>query len=239
MIHDWIVNLRDKVFGIDKLEYRIVKRTMEYSDFKIKELKAMEILKPYFPRGFVFETGYSLSFQAIQHIANDIVISKPQTILEIGSGLSTIILSNFISELDYNPEFISIDQDPAWQKHLQSQCQNVDFYDFDITSNSEFAMEGNKWFEIPEDSMLRRKKYDLAIIDGPKGSESKYSRFGIVNFLKEKITESTIIFLDDTDREDEKFILQQMKEDLCFNICKTFSRYSRLSNKDIIITTPA
>ncbi|MCF1750314.1 class I SAM-dependent methyltransferase [Mariniradius sediminis] len=231
--------MRDKIFGVEKLEYRIVKRTMEYSDFKFKELKAIEILRPYFPSSFVFETGYTLSFQEIQHIANDIVIHRPATILEIGSGLSTIILSNLISELGYKPEFISIDQDASWQKHLQGQCKNVDFYDFEIGSNSEFAMEGGKWFTIPPNSILRKKKYDLVIVDGPKGYESKFARFGIVNFLKERVNESSIVFLDDTDREDEKFILKQLKELPPLKFSQSFNKYSRLSNKQALVTSPS
>ncbi|WBL41312.1 class I SAM-dependent methyltransferase [Algoriphagus halophytocola] len=238
MIH-WLTRLRDKIFGVEKLEYRIVKSTREYSDFKFKELKAMEILKPYFPSSFVFETGYTLSFQEIQHIANDIVIHRPATILEVGSGLSTIILSNLISELGYNPEFISIDQDSSWQKHLEEQCENVDFYNFEIGSNSEFAKDGGKWFELPKSSLLREKKYDLVIIDGPKGYESQFARFGIVYFLKERVNETSIVFLDDTDREDENYILEQMKELLPLKSSQFFNKYSRLSNKQAIVTSPS
>lgn len=236
---NWLTSLRDKIFGIEKLEYLILKRMMEYSDFKFKELKAIEILRPYFPNGYLFETGYTLSFQEIQHIANDIVIHRPATILEIGSGLSTIILSNLISELGYKPEFYSIDQDASWQKHLQGYCKNVYFYNFEIGLNSEFAVEGGRWFEIPQNSLLREKKYDLIIIDGPKGYESKFARFGIVNFLKERLNETSIVFLDDTDREDEKFILKQMRELLALRSSQVFNKYSRLSNKQIIVTSPS
>lgn len=236
---NWLTSLRDKIFGIEKLEYLILKKTMEYSDFKFKELKAIEILRPYFPSGYMLETGYTLSFQEIQHIANDIVIHRPTTILEIGSGLSTIILSNIISELGYKPKFISIDQDASWQKHLEGQCKNVNFYDFEIGFNSEFAMQGGKWFEIPEDSCLRKGNYDLVIIDGPKGFESKYARFGIVNFLKERINESSIVFLDDTDRDDEKFILKSLREKFSFNSCLNFNKYTRLSFQNNFITAPS
>lgn len=236
---NWLISLRDTIFGVEKLEYRIVKRAMEYSDFKFRELKAIEILRPYFPSGFVFETGYTLSFQEIQHIANDIVINKPTTILEIGSGLSTIILSNLISELGYKPKFYSIDQDASWQKHLQGYCKNVDFYHFEIGENSEFALEGRKWFTIPQDSEIRKKNYDLVIVDGPKGFESKYARFGIVNFLKERVNEASIVFLDDTDRDDEKYILKQLKEFLPLKFSQSFNKYSRLSNKQEIVTSPS
>lgn len=238
MIKNWLRNIRDKIFGINKLEFRIDKKAKEYSDFKFKELKAMEILKPYFPKGFVFETSYTLSFQVIQHIANDIIINKPQTILEIGSGLSTIILSNLISELNYGPNFISIDQDFKWQNHIKPHCKEVEFYNFEITKNKESTIEGS-WFNIPKDSFLREKKFDMVIIDGPKGFESKYARYGIIDFLKGRVMESTIVFLDDTDREDEQFILQNLKDKLSFKFCNSFYKYSRLTQTNLIVTSPS
>src|SRR5690606_5248637 len=165
MIRKWLIEIRDRIFGIHKLKFLLIQKIERELDFKFREQKAIEILKPYFPSGFVFETGFSLKFQTIQHIANDIIINKPRVILEIGSGISTLILDNFISELDYKPEFVSIDQDSIWQNHLKRYSKNVDFYAFDIVENNEFSMDGiGNWFDIPSNSELRNKQFDLIIV---------------------------------------------------------------------------
>ncbi|PSL01263.1 hypothetical protein [Cecembia rubra] len=235
-----LVNLRDWVFGIQKTGFLIQEKVKEIVWFRTKELKAIEILKPYFPKGFLFESEFSLSFQTIQHIANDIVIHRPKTILEIGSGLSTMILNNLIKELDYRPEFISLDQDENWQKHLLNYCDLVTFKNFEISEKNEYSKKGKgKWFDIPNDSDLLNYNFDLVIIDGPKGFESRFARYGILNFLKGKISKSSIIFLDDTNRNDEKFLLNSMRDQLGFTHCKSFYKYSRLSFQDGINTTPS
>jgi hypothetical protein len=239
MIGKWLTKVRDKFLGINKLEYRIGRRNEALIDSKFKELKAIELLKGYFPQGFVFESTYSLSFQTIQHIANDIIVNRPATILEIGSGLSTIVLSKVIKETGYKAEFFSVDQDRTWQDHLKMHCDNVNFYQFEIGTSGEFAMEGSNWFDIPLDSILRTKKYDLVIVDGPKGSESRLARYGIVDFLRGRLTETAIVFVDDTDREYEKVLLWHLRDMMPFRHCETFYRYSRLSNDNRVVTSPS
>lgn len=240
MIKNLLTAFRDKVLGIQKLEYLLLEKMKKEIDFGRKEQKAIEILKPYFPKGFVFETGFSLNFQTIQHVANDIVANRPKTILEIGSGLSTLILDNLISELGYNPEFISIDQDSLWQGELRKKTESVDFYMFDICIKNEFSLDGKEsWFDIPLDSPLRNKIFDLIIIDGPKGFESKNARYGILNFLKGKINESTILFLDDTNRDDEKFLKKGLINEFSFKVCDSYYNYSRFSFNTGLITSPS
>lgn len=75
--------LRDRIFGVEKMVYLSTQKMEEISSWKMRELKAFEILKPYFNKGFLFETGFTISFQTFQHIANDIVLFKPKTILKI------------------------------------------------------------------------------------------------------------------------------------------------------------
>ncbi|MBN3518739.1 hypothetical protein JYB62_01890 [Algoriphagus lutimaris] len=238
---NWIVKLRDKLFGLNKLEYNFLfGKINQNQDYRFKELKAIEVLKPYFPKEYVFETSFSLSFQTIQHIANDIVINRPKIILEIGSGLSTIILNNLISDLDYNPEFISIDQDGDWQKYLQPQCPRVKFFAFGITSSNEFSYERKgEWFDIPNTCEVRFKSYDLVIIDGPKGFGSKFARYGVVEFLNGRVNGSSILFLDDTDRPDEQFVLRNLKEKFSMLYVSSNGRYTRLSRDTSIITSPS
>jgi hypothetical protein len=236
----WLSKLRDKLLGISKLEYFLDKKVAQSVANSTKELKALQILQPYMPKSYVFESGFSMSFQAIQHIANDIVVYRPESILEVGSGLSTIILNNVIQQLDYNPSFISLDQDPDWQEHLKIQCPSVDFRSFSISKENHFSFQGKgSWFDIPAGNDLLNKTYDLIIVDGPKGSESKYARFGILGLLRGRLGKLPILFLDDTDRHDEKMIRDAAKEMLGFKEIKDFKRYSRLSFSDKFFTTPS
>jgi hypothetical protein len=237
MIKKWMSVVRDKLFGINKLENKL---KIQQSHF-FRELKAMEILKPYFPAGYLFESGFSLSFQTIQHIANDLVVYKPKFMLEFGSGMSTIILNNFIKQNGLEVKLISIDDDVLWQDFLKEKCTNVDFFCFPLVQNHPFSFESNGlWYDIPDVHPLNEIKYDLILVDAPKGSLSRLSRFGFIPFLENRLSEKPIIYLDDTHRADEQKISELFLSRSFRNInSKQFYNYTRFSSNDTYYTSPS
>jgi hypothetical protein len=237
MIRKWITSFRDKVFGIDKLEYRM-KNEQSYC---FRELKAIQILQPYFPKGYLFESGFSLSFQTIQHIINDIIVYKPKVILEFGSGLSTIILNNFIRQNGLSVKLISIDDNLTWQKSLKDKCDLVDFFDFPLTQSHPFSFEGKgSWYDIPDKHILYDLEYDLVLVDAPKGSLSKLSRYGFIPFLEGKISEKGIVYIDDTHRVDEQKISELYLSSVAGSMtAKKFYKYTRFSADRTYYTSPS
>ncbi|WP_297337967.1 hypothetical protein [Algoriphagus sp.] len=241
---DFLIKFRDKLFGIDKISYFIESETSKkiiLGDFNKRELKAFEILKPYFPEGFLLETSYSLSFQTIQHIINDIVIYKPKIIFEFGSGLSTMILGNFIQKNHLETRLISIDDDSSWQELLKNQGAKADFYCFPLAENHPFSFEGKgKWYNIPDNHPITELKFDLVLVDAPKGDLSKLSRYGFVGFMINKLSDQVIVYLDDTHRTDEHLIAQFfLKEIGVPMVQERFYKYSRFSSSNSFNTSPS
>lgn len=235
--------LRDKLFGINKTKFLLQKELNGLAEQQLylqRELKAMQVLKPYFSEGYLFETGYSLSFQTIQHIINDIFIYHPKTILEFGSGLSTVIINNFLIKENLTEiEFYSIDQDEIWQNELSKECKRVNFLNFEINSKNSYAFVDNGiWFEIPENHIIQKIRPDLVIIDAPKGSDSKMARYGALSFLKDKISKNTIIFLDDTNRKDEALLSELIVTELDLPQISKGYNYSKISPNQDFFTNP-
>ena len=236
--------IRDKIFGIEKLSFLLKSQTnkqIQLADYNKRELKAFEILKPYFPEGYLLETSYSLSFQAIQHILNDILIYKPRFILEFGSGLSTIVIGNFIKSNDMNIKLISIDDDLSWQEFLKEMGAIADFYNFPLIDNHPHSYNGKgKWFEIPDDHLISEFKFDLVIVDAPKGALGKFSRYGFIGFVRNRLSDQTIIYLDDTHRPDENKIGQCFLSEIGVPmIHEKYFNYSRFSSNQSFNTSPS
>ncbi|QDH79798.1 hypothetical protein FKX85_12455 [Echinicola soli] len=239
-----IKKIRDKLFGISKIGYLIAeegKRNRELSSYNMRELKAIEFLKGYFPEGFLFETGFSLSFQTIQHIINDLIIYKPKVILEFGSGLSTQILSNYINKHQLGSKLISIDDDQEWQDALKQVCKGVDFHTFPLQDDHPYSYGGEgKWFDIPKNHSINTVEFDLIIVDAPKGGLCRQSRIGFIPFVKDKLSSAPIIYLDDTHRQDEQEIGHFLVKTIPAFVGKINGfNYTRYSFGDKLHTSPS
>lgn len=241
---NWLVKLRDRLFGLDKLQFLIQKLNKGSDDallFHVRELKAFEILKPYFPKGYLFETGFSISFQAIQHILNDIFIYKPNTVLEFGSGLSTQIISNFLAVNQLKTQLISVDEDKYWQDSLKISNPLVCLLNYPLVSKSPYSWNQNEiWYDVSEDHFLGEKIFDMVIVDAPKGSLCKYSRYGFIPFTLGRLSENAIVYIDDSQRLDESIIVQLTVDCFPSLINVQFNhRYCRLSSAESYQTRPS
>lgn len=232
-----------RLLGYRKLHDLVTQEVKESQDilaFKIRELKAMEILKPYFPEGYLFESNFSMSFQAVQHILNDISVYKPRHILEIGSGLSTQVISRFIELQGLSTQLVSVDDNGEWQQMLHISSPNTQLLQFPLIDRHPFSYrQEGKWFDIPADHPVQGDAYDMVIVDAPKGMLGPFSRLGFVDFIQGKTTADTVIFLDDAQREDEQQIARWVQERYPEFTCVDFNyRYVRLAQNGHFATQP-
>ncbi|WP_158531211.1 class I SAM-dependent methyltransferase [Algoriphagus chordae] len=213
----------------------------QHSHLNSRELKAFEIVKPYFPNGFLFETGFSMSFQAIQHILNDIIVYKPNSILEFGSGLSTQIISSFIQKNQLKTQLYSIDEDQQWQESLGITNPLVTLLSFPLISNSPYSW--NKvgiWYDIPVNHDLQKLHFDMILVDAPKGNICKNSRYGFIPFLQNRLGTNSIVFLDDSNRPDETEVVRLAQINFSYLVnTQNNIRYTRLSGRESFYTRPS
>jgi len=204
---NFLKSIRSKIFGIGYLSH-LIKREAKNQNYKTdfwgKELKAMELIKPYMPKEYFPITGFSMRFQSIQHILNDVIIFKPKVVLEIGSGISTVVLCNFFSAHKLNTVIYSIDNDEKWQKLIENatgNSSNLKAFTFPLRKNPE---TGEVWYDIEKESLIMTlSEIDMILIDGPKGSLSSKARHGILKLIDSRFKENQIIFIDDTNRPSE------------------------------------
>ena len=78
---------------------------------------------------------------------------------------------------------------------------------------------------------------DLVLVDGPFGGGSPFARYSAIPFLKEKVKNSVSVYLDDTNRLDEKEIIIEWQKILKLRIFRKH-RFSFLSNNVNFSTNP-
>jgi len=164
-------------------------------------------------------TDYALSPYSIAHILNDLAINLRKNIVEFGSGTSTIYVALFLQKHSAGQTFISFDQDAAWQQALKSNYlngipfnknQHIKLIHAPLKITEYGKQDESKWYCEETVNKNIEKKVDCIIVDGPTGDVNKYSRYPVINFIANNLTDNGVVFVDDAYREDETVLIREL-----------------------------
>jgi 16S rRNA G966 N2-methylase RsmD len=231
-----------------KNKFKSIENKIQENKFILQDQIALtQLLKMFNNDMFLPLTTWSISPREVLHICNDLVINKRKSIIEFGSGFSTICIAQLLKINKISASFVSVENDKNWCKEINSIICNLKLSQFvkciyvPITNVSdEISLPEQKlWYDTNflEKEMDNMNNIDLVIVDGPFGGTTPYARYSAIPFLKNKLNHTFTIFLDDSSRIDESKILNVWKESLQ---CKVVNkvRYSILSNTTGFDVTP-
>lgn len=146
--------------------------------------------------------GYQYLY-VLYRILNDV---SPESILELGLGQSTRLISAYAGE-NKNVEHIVIEHDIEWIKFFSAK--NI------LSSNTyikKLELETGTFLDDDQvimyngfESFLKGRKFNLISIDAPFGGNAKkYARVDVVKILPFCLADSFVIMIDDYNRTGEK-----------------------------------
>ncbi|WP_299522929.1 class I SAM-dependent methyltransferase [Winogradskyella sp.] len=180
---------------------------------------ALQIIYKLFPEfTYLPFTPFALNPYTIVHILNDILLNDRKQIIEFGSGVSTIVISQFIKVNNLNTKILSIDNNKGWQEIIKKEVKkysgddNLTLIHADIVKNlnADYIVRKNySWYDntIIAEKVKTLKDIDLIIVDGPGTEESAYIRYPALLSVKNNLAKSFCVFLDDTRRDGEREII--------------------------------
>lgn len=129
-------------------------------------------------------------------------------VLEIGSGLTTLILGALAGRrglpvwtLEHHPDYFRYTNEIVKRLDLP----NVHLTFAPLRDYGEFS-----WYDPPLDALPR--DFGLVIADGPPG-DVKGGRFGLLPILRSHFAPGVIVLLDDAEREREKAVLEKWERE--------------------------
>ena len=136
-----------------------------------------------------------------------ILTEKPKLVVELGSGISTILAGKAL-EKNGAGDLISIDHDDKYAELTRKKICLEKLSDITKVVTAELKMhpingQNYMWYEI---SLVKEIKQgiDLLIVDGPPKIINKNARYPAIPLLKQYFKENTVILLDDGRRKDEQ-----------------------------------
>jgi hypothetical protein len=144
-------------------------------------------------------------------LIDHIIKRKPPVILELGSGVSSLIIGLTLARSG-SGKLISIEHQEEYYrktKELLDLHEVSDRVEVVLVPIKDYVLNdiGYKWYDL--DDVTLDEGIDLLIVDGPPSTIQKQARFPAYPVLKDEMNTNSHIYLDDADREDEEGIIEE------------------------------
>lgn len=196
--------------------YRALRNDLENHQYKIQAInEIMSLLKPRLPLPAM--TGWAATPELAVAVLKTIITTQPKKIIELGSGVTTIVSAYAIEK--YVPEtvLISFDHDPVYADKTRSELKNHQLEQFVTVKNTlltdvDINGETWRWYDINDQNLT--SKIDLLIIDGPPVKTQKYARYPALPVFYEYLSDNGIVILHDTERHTETITMNRWVNEL-------------------------
>lgn len=147
-------------------------------------------------------------------VANIIAKNKPETIVELGSGLSTVVVAACLKangqgrliSFDHKEYYAAKTDEHLRRNHLEDWAKVC------IAPLCEHSIQGESrmWYDY-QSHLSDVQRIDLLIVDGPPGKTCRLARYPALPLLWDRLGEGAKIVLDDAKRSDERMIVDRWK----------------------------
>ena len=145
-------------------------------------------------------------------LINDIRINRRRTIVEFGSGVSSLVVA---STLDPRTQrLISFEHDQDWANYVSEQLGRLDLADRCQVVHApqrpcELSVDTSPWYDTDVvRNSLESLSVDVVICDGPPAysRDTRMARYPAMPALQNMLADSYSVYLDDIDRSSERKI---------------------------------
>ncbi|HEY9151172.1 MAG TPA: class I SAM-dependent methyltransferase [Gammaproteobacteria bacterium] len=159
--------------------------------------------------------GWALTGDSAALLAREALARKPETVLELGSGASTLILGQILRK-NGRGRLLSIDHDGAWADETRRHVKLLGLEDIvsvvDAPLNKQALGEQMvEWYDIPKSAIEQLGSIDLLLVDGPpqKHGSDVQARYPALPFLRGSLSKDALVFVDDANRDSEKKMVER------------------------------
>lgn len=163
--------------------------------------------------------GWALTGDSAAILAREVLVRDPETILELGSGTSTLILGQILKK-GGKGRLLSVDHDPLWANQTRRYVEFLGLQDVVTVVDAplkDIAMDKQMfdWYDIPVSELDQLGSIDLLLVDGPpQGRDTAIqARYPAFPLLYDRLSRHALIFVDDARREAELKMVEKWKAD--------------------------
>ncbi len=154
--------------------------------------------------------AWAASPEALRHMVQTILLYKPDLVIELGSGSSTVWMAGalernghgHIVSLDHEAKFAEATRQRLTQHRLSHRAQVLHAPLVPTTAGGRQYL----WYDLAPLRDLPQGKASLLVVDGPPGGSQRLARYPALPQLAPWLAQDAIVLLDDAARKDEQQI---------------------------------
>lgn len=184
------------------------------------DLEALAVLEPLLARGgYLAWTEGALRPAALAQVCDEVVLGRRRVLVELGAGVSTIVLARLAREL--GARLTTLEHDPGWARVVREQLERerltgaAELVEAPLAPHP-LALDAAPWYGPEALAALPVSGIDLLLVDGPPGygAGMELSRYPALPALADRLAPGAVVILDDAGRPGERAIIERWREEL-------------------------
>jgi len=155
-------------------------------------------------------TGWAATPELSAFLLKTIQKYRPATIVEIGSGITTLISGYSLEKFNIDGKIISFDHDPLFASKTEDEIKLhglSDKVEIRIAPLKKVTIENEEWLWYSTDKIKFDQPIDLVVVDGPPVKTQKNARYPALPLLYDHLSENAVVVMHDTNRSEETAII--------------------------------
>lgn len=165
--------------------------------------------------------GWAIDAQALAQLVSLVEERRPQRILELGSGTSTIWLGHVCRS--YGGSLIALDHlEDYFDQTRKGVARHglADYVEVRLAPLEGVVYDGVEYLWYSADAINNLSEIDMLIVDGPPAATGRKARYPALPQIIDQLSRQVTVVLDDAHREDEAEIIDSW--------CAQFPEFTRL-----------
>lgn len=154
--------------------------------------------------------GWAASPDFLLLIADHVAQHKPETIVECSSGASTLVMAQTVKK-NGKGHIYSLEHDSFYAEKTREHLRRQGLEDWATVIDAPLQLytlsnQQYQWYKL--EGVFETNQIDMLVIDGPPQDLNKHARYPAGEILFPLLTNQAAVFLDDSDRTDEREIIE-------------------------------
>ena len=189
------------------------RRAADASRIQYQQLEALASLLDYLkPRAMLPPTrGWAASPDLLRMLCQQVEDRRPEHILELGSGVSTLVLA-YCLERQGSGKLVSLEHDSEMAARTRRWLARHGLEAFAEVKHAPIvtnrvADEEWPWYDVSQ--LESGMEFDVLLVDGPPATLRTFARYPALPLLQPMLAETATIVLDDGGRVEESEIAKR------------------------------